>query len=62
MNKSHQQVKRLTTKDVQRMSNDEIIKYVYLEHKRLKMPVEDVWEQLIDNFGKQTISDMLGGS
>ena len=62
MNKSHQQVKRLTTTDVQRMPNDEIIKYVYLEHKRLKMPVEDVWEHLIENFGKQTINDMLGGS
>jgi hypothetical protein len=61
MNKNHQQVKRITTKDIQRMSNDDIIKYVYIEHERLKMSVEDVWEHLIDNFGKQTINDMLGG-
>jgi hypothetical protein len=63
MNKTaHTQIKHLKTKEIQRMSNDEIIKHVYIEHKRARISVDEVWDELVDNFGKQTINDMLGGS
>lgn len=44
------------------MTNDDIIKHVYIEHKKTKLPVEDVWEEMFANFGKQTIDDMLKDS
>ncbi len=59
---THLQVKYLSTKEIQRMSNDDIIKHVYIEHKRTRASVEDVWEEMFNNFGKQTINDMLKSS
>lgn len=44
------------------MPSDDIIKYVYIEHKRAKTSIDDVWEEMFDNFGKQTIKEMLRGS
>lgn len=62
MHKEFQQVKYLTTKEIQGMPNKDIIKHVYIEHKRTKLPVEDVWEAMFANFGTQTINDMLKDS
>jgi cytosine/uracil/thiamine/allantoin permease len=44
------------------MTSNDIIKHIYTEHKRTKLPVEDVWEAMFANFGKQTINDMLKDS
>jgi magnesium-transporting ATPase (P-type) len=52
----------LTTKEIQSMTNDDIIKHVYMEHKRTELPVEAVWERLFADFGKQTVNAMLKDS
>lgn len=63
MHEGHQRIKQyLTTDDIERMTDADIIKHVYMIHKKTKTSVEDVWQLMFDNLGEQTISKMLRDS
>jgi hypothetical protein len=41
------------------MSDADIIKHVSLNHKKAEISVEDVWQEMQNDFGRQTINSML---
>lgn len=40
------------------MPNDDIIKHVYIQHKKTRIPVEEVWQELYDNLEEQTMRNI----
>lgn len=59
MSKSHQQIRQLTTKEVLRMSSDEIIEYVHFERERLKASDDYIWDEISMDLKKQIADSVI---
>lgn len=62
MHEELQKIKYLTTKEIQSMSNDDIIRHIHTEYKKSEVSADDVWEEFLSYLGSQTVNDMLKGS
>ncbi|AHB42301.1 hypothetical protein RAAC3_TM7C00001G0444 [Candidatus Saccharibacteria bacterium RAAC3_TM7_1] len=61
MNKTaYPQAKYLSLKEIQSMTNDDVIKYVYSQHKETGVSIEDFWQEQYNDFEKQTMNGIRG--